>query len=143
MELAKHNLFHSVGDLAVEMNTQLVEPRYTQYLDNWNDAAEEVTEVADVITGAVDEDGVPTPQAEDARRLRENYASTVWSIGSLLVEFKADVQTALAKEQHEEAKKVFMEKMAETNPNDPKYNPDAGEDSKHPKPDHRKVLVLL
>ena len=29
LELAKHNLFHSVVDLAVEMNAQLVEPRYT------------------------------------------------------------------------------------------------------------------
>ena len=100
MELAKHNLFHSVVDHAVEMNVQLVEPRYTQYLDNWNDAANEVTEVAEVITGAVDEDGVLTLQAEDNRKLRKDYARLVWSIESQLVAYKAAIQTALSKEEN-------------------------------------------
>ena len=52
----------------------------------------EVTEVANVITGAVDEDGVPTPQAEDDRKLRKDYARLVWSKESQLVSYKADMK---------------------------------------------------
>ena len=62
MEIAKHNLSHSVLDLAMKMNAQLNEPRYTQYLDSWEEAAEEVIEVADAITGAIDEDRVSLPR---------------------------------------------------------------------------------
>ena len=98
LEIAKHNLSHSVLDLAMKMNAQLNEPRYTQYLDSWEEAAEEVMEVADAITGAIDEDRVPTPQTEEARKLRKDYARLVWSIESQLVAYKATIQTALSKE---------------------------------------------
>ena len=78
LELAQHNLTHTIVD--IEVNTATSRHRYTQYLDKWNEAAKEVKEVADVLTGAVDEDGLPTPQAEEARNLRRDCAVMVWSI---------------------------------------------------------------
>ena len=88
LDIAQYNLSHSHINLGMKMYAQLEEePRwFTQYLWPLEDAAEEVRAVADIITGAVDEDGIPTPQTEDARRLRIDYARTVWLIESQLVD---------------------------------------------------------
>ena len=66
-------------DLVMEMNAQPNEARYNQYLDGLLDAAEEVKAVAEVITGAVDGDGVPNPQL-DSGSLQEDYAMMAWKI---------------------------------------------------------------
>ena len=43
-------------DLVIETNAQLEEPRFTQYIDRWVDAANEVKAVAEDILEAVDEE---------------------------------------------------------------------------------------
>lgn len=43
-------------DLVIETNAQLDEPRFTQYIDRWVDAANEVKAVAEDILEAVDEE---------------------------------------------------------------------------------------
>ena len=62
LDKALENLINSHAYLMMEMEVRVYEPRFTQYTDPLEDAAMEVKAMADVITGAVDEDGVPTPR---------------------------------------------------------------------------------
>ena len=50
--------------LVMKMNAQLDEPRFTQYIDRWLDAAGEVKAVAEVVTRTIDGDGVPNSQLD-------------------------------------------------------------------------------
>ena len=64
LDIARDNLFGSHVDLVIEMNALPHEDRFTQFIDRWVDATEEVRAVAEVILEAVDEDGVPNPQQD-------------------------------------------------------------------------------
>ena len=61
-------------DLVIETNAQLEEPRFTQYIDRWVDAANEVKAVAEDILEAVDE--------EDYKQCNTDYVQSPQNVGS-------------------------------------------------------------
>ena len=61
MDEALNNLLQSHGDYLMEVNAQLWELRFAQFVDRWVNAAKEVKAVAVDIIGVVDEEGYPIP----------------------------------------------------------------------------------
>ena len=103
MDTARLDLINSHVDLEIEMNAQLDENRFTQFIDPWTDAAYEMRIIAvDILEAkSLEEDYDWMAWLTETRRLKEDYARMVWSIEDQLVECKAAVQSALSKEQYE------------------------------------------
>ena len=55
LDIAQDNLIKSHVALVIDMNAQLDEDRFTQYINGWVDATEEVKAIAEVITEAVEQ----------------------------------------------------------------------------------------
>ena len=86
--------------LVMKMNAQLDEARFTQYITRLEDVADEVRNMAAVITMSVDGDGVPVPQL-DSGKLKQDYTRMVLSIETQLAGLQASVLAVLTKEQYE------------------------------------------
>ena len=93
LDTARLDLINSHVDLEIEMNGQLDEDRFTQFIDPWTDAAYEMRIIAvDILEAkSLEEDYDWMAWLTETRRLKEDYARMVRSIEDQLVECKAAV----------------------------------------------------
>ena len=101
LDAAFNLLIDNHVSLVMKMNTQLSEPRFSQYITKLEDAVEEVKVLAQAVTKSVDSGGVPIPEV-DVRMLKQDYAMMGLSVDTELVGMKAAMVGELSKEQHKE-----------------------------------------
>ena len=79
LDKALNKLIDSHVAYVMKMNSQLEEPRFTQFIERWVDAAKEVKAVAVDVIGVVDEERVPNFQ-QVTESLTEDRNWMAWVI---------------------------------------------------------------